>query len=375
MFPQKRSRIVLVSDDESTGTVWSRPPLELDSDSDSDGYDRVLSQAQPIEIHDSDSDDDSVVPAVNNALEVAEIEGVEGFAGPRQKSRGWCFTINNYTESDIHRLRDFHDSTHGCKYLIVGKEVGEQGTPHLQGYLFVENPRFGNVLRQACGAIGHWSAAKGTPAQNQTYCSKEGDFIELGELPTQGKRNDLVTLVKRVCTEGATMQSLIAGGEHDVLATYCRNEKSITKLCAMVSGQRDASVTPTVHWIWGQTGTGKSRWAFENFPNAYRVSTDGNGWWDGYAGEKVVVMDDYRANAFSFSMLLKILDRYPLIVKQKGTSCHLLATHFIITSNQKPQDVYNKGDEAINQLLRRITKIELMGPEPLAPVFIAGHGN
>jgi len=170
------------------------------------------------------------------------------------------------------------------------------------------------------------------------------------------------------------MQSLIDGGEHDVLATYLRNEKSVTKLVSMVQGKRDSSVTPTVHWIWGQTGTGKSRWAYENFPDAYRVSTDGNGWWDGYAGEKVVVMDDYRANAFSYSMLLKILDRYPLKVKMKGSMAELLATHFIITSNQKPEDVYNKGTEAINQLKRRITKVELMGPEPLAPIFITPDG-
>jgi len=408
----KKKRVVCSSDDDSVRTIR---PVNMrrisDSDDDSsDGYDRILTigdqppfSARPrtqnrprpmaarprpkingkpqilySDVSDSDSDSDShvdIIPAVDQVLERAQTTGNEIPDGPRQRSRGWCVTVNNYDDADIHRFRDFHDSTAGCKYLIIGKEVGESGTPHLQIYLHVENPRYGNVLRQACGAKGHWAAAKGTPAQNQTYCSKEGDFLEYGDLPEQGKRNDLATLVKRVCTDGATMDTLIAGGEYDVLATYCRNEKSMSKLVGRCQGKRDASVTPTVHWIWGSTGTGKSRWAYENFPDAYRVSTDGNGWWDGYAGEKVVVMDDYRANAFSYSMLLKILDRYPMQVKQKGSMAELLATHFIITSNQKPQDVYNKGDEAINQLMRRITKVELMGPEPLAPVFIAGPGN
>jgi len=394
----KKKRIASSDDDDSVHTLR---PVNLrrisESDDDSDGsYDRILTiggqlsnSARPrpkingvpqpsvqywSDGTDSDSDDD-LVPAVDAVLERSQTTGNEVPAGPRQKSRGWCFTVNNYSDDDIHRFRDFHDSTNGCKYLIIGKEVGEQGTRHLQGYMYLENPRFGNVLRQACGGVGHWSAAKGTAAQNQTYCSKDGDFLEYGELPKQGKRNDLANLVKRVCTEGATMQTLIDGGEHDVLATYCRNEKSITKLAGMVAGKRDASITPTVHWIWGQTGTGKSRWAYENFPDAYRVSTDGNGWWCGYAGEKVVVMDDYRANAFSYSMLLKILDRYPLKVKAKGTHHELLATHFVITSNKRPEAVYDKPGEAINQLMRRITKVELMGPEPLAPVFIAGPGN
>lgn len=429
----KKKRVVCSSDDESVATVRPRNMRRI-SDSDdesSDGYDRILTigsqppisarsriknrprpkdvrpvpkhNGQPIlllsDVSDSDSGDDAsflddpgsdsdddmdIIPAVDAVLERSQTTGNEIPAGPRIKSRGWCVTVNNYTDDDIHRFRDFHDSTAGCKYLIIGKEIGKSGTPHLQIYLYVENPRFGNVLRQACGAKGNWEAARGTPAQNQTYCSKGyqlpgqdkvTDFMEYGELPKQGKRNDLATLVERVCTDGATMDTLIAGGEYDVLATYCRNEKSITKLVGRCQGKRDASVTPTVHWIWGQTGTGKSRWAYENFPNAYRVSTDGNGWWDGYAGEKVVVMDDYRANAFSYSMLLKILDRYPMQVKQKGSMAELLATHFIITSNQTPEDVYNKGDEAINQLMRRITKVERFGPEPLAPVFIAGAGN
>jgi len=406
----KKKRIVISDDDESVRTVCAVNLCD-DSDSDSDGYTRKLAypkrsvfgtdrsdnskiipapSARPrsslvvhSELSDSDTDDDSdsddeLISSADDLIERSETTGDEALAGPRVKSRGWCFTVNNYSDSDIHRFRDFHAETDGCKYLIIGKEVGEQGTPHLQGYIYVQNPRYGNVLRAACGGIGHWSAAKGTAAQNQTYCSKEGDFMEYGELPKQGKRNDLATLVQRVCTEGATMQSLIDGGEHDVLATYLRNEKSVTKLVSMVQGKRDSSVTPTVHWIWGQTGTGKSRWAYENFPDAYRVSTDGNGWWcgyaDGYAGEKVVVMDDYRANAFSYSMLLKILDRYPLKVKMKGSMAELLATHFIITSNQKPEDVYNKGTEAINQLKRRITKVELMGPEPLAPIFITPDG-
>lgn len=34
--------------------------------------------------------------------------------------------------------------------------------------------------------------AKGSAAQNRVYCSKGGDFVELGEIPRQGKRNDIV---------------------------------------------------------------------------------------------------------------------------------------------------------------------------------------
>lgn len=394
----KKKRIIVSDDDDSVQTVHA-VTTGCDSDSDSDGYSRYLSQPEQVCFSDdrsensnvtvrprnwmdalddqsSDSDDDDdIIPAVDSVLERSQTDGNEIPVGPRQKSRGWCVTVNNYVDADIHRFRDFHDSTAGCKYLIIGKEVGESGTRHLQIYLYVENPRFGNVLRQACGAKGHWTAAKGTPAQNQTYCSKDNDFMEYGELPKQGKRNDLETLGKRICTEGATLDTLVSGGEYDVLATYLRYERAASRLVQHVAPERDPSITPTVHWIWGATGTGKSKWAWENYPKAYRVPTCGGGWWDGYTNQQVVVLDDYRANAFSFSQLLKIIDRYPMKVQNKGGFVNLVATTFIFTTTSEPATIYAKSPEDIRQLLRRITKLERFGPEPLAPIFNAGPQN
>ena len=45
-------------------------------------------------------------------------------------TRRICFTKNNYEESDIDALL----AEERFSYVIFGLEVGEQGTPHLQGY-------------------------------------------------------------------------------------------------------------------------------------------------------------------------------------------------------------------------------------------------
>lgn len=52
--------------------------------------------------------------------------------------RNWCFTLNNYTNTDWERLTSL--SKEDCNYIIVAKEVGAQGTPHLQGYLELAKP-------------------------------------------------------------------------------------------------------------------------------------------------------------------------------------------------------------------------------------------
>ena len=49
------------------------------------------------------------------------------------RSRGWCFTLNNYNEEEEVRALALPEEV---SYGVVGKEVGESGTPHFQGYLY-----------------------------------------------------------------------------------------------------------------------------------------------------------------------------------------------------------------------------------------------
>lgn len=84
----------------------------------------------------------------------------------------WCFTWNNATEQDIVLLDPIIRSL--CKVAIVAKEIGESGTPHLQGYL---------EFKKRCRPVGlfdkkiHFEKAKGTKLQNEIYCSKESNVI------------------------------------------------------------------------------------------------------------------------------------------------------------------------------------------------------
>lgn len=98
--------------------------------------------------------------------------------------KNWCFTLNNYTDENLAVLETFP-----CTYIIYGKEVGEQGTPHLQGYVQMEKRTRMTALRKLLQC--HWSPARGTPEQNKVYCSKEGDVYERGVPTVEGQRADI----------------------------------------------------------------------------------------------------------------------------------------------------------------------------------------
>ena len=97
-------------------------------------------------------------------------------------SRGWCFTINNYTEEDRDGLRSLK-----CVYIVYGYERGDNGTPHSQGYVhFQDNKTLSAVSKIMPRA--HLEPRKGSVDQAVEYCKKEGDFEERGEKPKSPKR-------------------------------------------------------------------------------------------------------------------------------------------------------------------------------------------
>jgi len=94
------------------------------------------------------------------------------------------FTLNNWTKNDWETLRDNRAS---FLRLVVGQEIGESGTPHLQGYCeFKKKTRRIIWFKKLLGHTRtHFNKkpVRGTILQNSAYCSKEGNDVIKWNIP------------------------------------------------------------------------------------------------------------------------------------------------------------------------------------------------
>lgn len=81
-------------------------------------------------------------------------------------SRYWCFTLNNYTDEEVEQLMDGNFGN-----IVFGYEKGENGTPHLQGYIeFEKKTRPSETIKNK---RIHWEKRKGSREEAFNYCIKD----------------------------------------------------------------------------------------------------------------------------------------------------------------------------------------------------------
>jgi len=114
----------------------------------------------------------------------------------------FTFTFNNYTTDDVQRIRTLGTSDR-VQYLIFGHEVGDEGTPHLQGFIQLKKSTRGSVVQRLLSARVriHIEVLGSTALAASTYCKKDGAFEEFGDRldsAGQGKRTDWTDYIEWV---------------------------------------------------------------------------------------------------------------------------------------------------------------------------------
>lgn len=258
------------------------------------------------------------------------------------QSKRWCFTLNNYEETDLPNILKWD-----TLYLVVGSEVGTSGTPHLQGFVtFKKNYRLSGVRKLLSKA--HWEVAKGSSQQAADYCKKEGDFKEIGQLPYQGKRTDLEKAVDIIKDTGS-----LKNVSDELPVTYIKYSRGLRDYALLQIPPYD-HVSVRGIWIYGPPGTGKTHAARHFDPDAYMKPQ--NKWWDGYTGQQTVILDDLDTPVLCH--YLKIWsDKWSCTGETKGGTVQLSHRLFVVTSNFSIEELFVNESESMRDAIARRFKV------------------
>lgn len=248
--------------------------------------------------------------------------------------------MNNYPDTE---LVDGID----CRYVVYGKEVGESGTPHLQGAISFKAAK---TLSAAIKALPgcHVEVAK-SMEHAVAYCKKDGLVTERGK-PMKSKKEQGEEEQDR----WKDMRSAAEEGRFSDIPEKVQflQPKLLTYHREKFLKSRALKDTEAQHlWYYGDSGTGKSKKARTDHPEAYLKTC--NKWWDGYLDHPTVIIEDFDSEHEKLCHHLKIWgDRYPFPAEMKGSIAKIRPELIIVTSNYHPRDIWTKHQD-LEPIMRR----------------------
>jgi hypothetical protein len=274
----------------------------------------------------------------------------------------YVLTINNYNDDELAKVRELAGLP-GCLVAVVGKEVGEQGTPHLQGYLEFVMPVKRTTLEAALGGRAWLQKAAGTRKQNLIYCRKGGDMVVDFSL-NQKSPQEAGSKFARILHHAKTLTPVEFQQEEP--ESWVTRRSAIERIMLEEQADRavpwDGDLPKKNVWVWGEAGIGKSRWASQQAPIAATYKKNLNKWWDGFLPltHRNVIIEDWHPRADCLSAHLKIwADRYPFIAEVKGSSLTMEPGRWtlIITSNYPIEACFREEDRGA--IKRRFSEIQI----------------
>jgi len=268
---------------------------------------------------------------------------------PRQRSRGYCFTLNNPVPAEIQALELIK-----CAYIVLGHEVGESGTPHIQGYVHYEHcVPFSRV--KADFPRAHIEVRKGTITQAVEYCKKDGTYRERGTRPLDQNQKgvDGKTTWTKILTHAK--QGKTSWIEENYPKAWIHLHSKLKSL-----RQPNSTVlqgTLEHEWWYGPTGTGKSSTLWELYPSHFQKEL--NKWWDGYEGADVIAIEEWSPkNECTGSQLKVWADRYPFTGQIKGGALQKIRPKkIIVLSNYSIMDCFPDSRD-YQPLMRRFAQLK-----------------
>jgi len=229
------------------------------------------------------------------------------------------------------------------RYGNAQLEKGKEGTVHIQAYLNYKNPIRVTAIQKYDKQL-HIEIVKEDRGASR-YCLKEDTRVEgpweYGERPVQRNKKEDWDEVRQLAQAGK-LDEIPA----DIYVKHYNNLKKIERDHMKVQDKDHLRGI----WVYGEAGSGKSRWAREQGEDIYPKLC--NKWWDGYKGQKIVVMDDVGLDHKCLGQQLKIwTDRYGCILENKGGAVVDNYNWLIVTSQYHIDEIWE--DKETREALKR----------------------
>lgn len=293
------------------------------------------------------------------------------------QSRKWQITINNPLDKDFthEKIKEEIQKMKSCIYYCLGDEIGgKEKTHHTHVYLACSSAvRFSTIKNRF--EKGHIEIAHGTSQQNRDYVFKEGKWEndkdkhetkipdtqeEFGEMPIerQGQRNDLADLYDMIKDGMSNFEIIEENPDYMLQIDTVERVRQTVREESYKNTFRELTVT----YIWGKTGTGKTRNIMEQYgyENVFRVTSYLHGGFDSYKGQDVLILEEFRSS-FKIQDMLNYLDGYPVEFPCRYVNKVACFTKVYIISNIDLTEQYTivriESIETWHAFIRRIHKV------------------
>ena len=249
------------------------------------------------------------------------------------------------------------------------------GMDHLHGILSSNSTVRFSTIKNFLGEKAHIEMTQGTKKEAEDYINKMGKYAEKGEVilakfqvgeikGRQGGRSD-IQLIRDAINEGLTWRAVMRLEDRFYSPKYVSIIKNMyfDKRNQETPFKRDVKV----HWLVGDSGSGKTGITLdllkEYGEDSFFIISDYQNPFDGYAGERIIILDEFRGQ-IPYAVLLGMLEGYKKEMHARYANVIGLWDEVYISTIKTPEEVYSKMMEKedtetdpISQLLGRITDI------------------
>lgn len=255
------------------------------------------------------------------------------------------------------------------KDVIRGIAWGKETCPttkklHNQIYIQMFKQTRATAIQKILKSKVHYEIMRGSIEQNETYCSKEGVYTKLGSFVSRGYRSDLHN-IKDDLKNGASLYDIMENYTGD----FVRYSNGISKMKNLIENKqankfRNVNVTT----LTGEAGSGKTSYVCNKYgyENVFIVENgqDEKFLFDGYDGEKTILIDDFNGN-IKYTTLLRILDGHKYGINIKNGRTYAKWENVYITSNNKPGKWYRNIGENLKRRIKNCLLVSKGNTESL----------